>query len=86
MIKKGRQVGAPLFISIAFRVPSVDGEQSIAHQNGCRRKAVKMPRSLGSIEKIAFDDLPLLDLHGDRAALINYFQEHLLLIFLRHLA
>jgi hypothetical protein len=37
------------------------------------------------MEKIALD-LPLLDLHGKRITLPEYFQKWLLLIFLRHLA
>jgi len=45
-----------------------------------------MQDSLGSTEKIALDDLPLVDLQGNRASLSNLFQEHLLIIFLRHLA
>jgi hypothetical protein len=48
--------------------------------------AVKTRQSRGSVEKIALDELPLLDLHGKRVALSSCFQEHLLLIFLRHLA
>jgi hypothetical protein len=39
-----------------------------------------------SIKKIALDELPLVDLQGNPASLRNYFQQHLLLIFLRHLA
>jgi hypothetical protein len=38
------------------------------------------------VENIALADLPLLDLNGKRANLTDHFQEHLLLIFLRHLA
>jgi hypothetical protein len=45
-----------------------------------------MPDSFESIEKIALDQLPLVDLQGNPALLSNYFQKHLLLIFLRHLA
>jgi hypothetical protein len=45
-----------------------------------------MPNLLGSSEKIVLDDLPLVDLQGNPAPLGNYFQRHLLLIFLRHLA
>ena len=42
-------------------------------------------RSCFPMEKIALD-LPLLDLHGKRITLPEYFQKWLLLIFLRHLA
>jgi len=45
-----------------------------------------MPESLESTEKITLDQLPLFDLQGNPALLRNYFQRHLLLIFLRHLA
>jgi hypothetical protein len=38
------------------------------------------------MEKIALDELRLLDLRGNLVTLRNYFQERLLLIFLRHLA
>ena len=38
------------------------------------------------MEKIAIDQLPLLDLQGNRTALTDYFSERLLLIFHRHLA
>jgi hypothetical protein len=45
-----------------------------------------MPNSVGSSERIVLDELPLVDLQGNPARLGNYFQQHLLLIFLRHLA
>jgi peroxiredoxin len=45
-----------------------------------------MDDSLGTTEKIALDELPLLDLQGNPASLTNYFQQYVLLIFLRHLA
>jgi hypothetical protein len=51
-----------------------------------RHKPGGMPDSFESIEKIALDQLPLVDLQGNPALLSNYFQKHLLLIFLRHLA
>jgi hypothetical protein len=38
------------------------------------------------MEKVALDELRLLDLRGNPVTLRNYFQERLLLIFLRHLA
>jgi hypothetical protein len=38
------------------------------------------------MEKIALDELRLLDLRGNLVTLRNYVQERLLLIFLRHLA
>ncbi len=38
------------------------------------------------MERVALDRLPFLDLHGDPAELRDYFQDFLLLIFLRHLA
>jgi len=38
------------------------------------------------MEKIAVDQLPLLDLHGQPFNLRGHFQQYLLLIFLRHLA
>jgi hypothetical protein len=38
------------------------------------------------MEKVTIDRLELLDLHGNRVALRNQFEEFLLLIFLRHLA
>jgi hypothetical protein len=38
------------------------------------------------MEKVAIDRLSLSDLDGRSQALSNYFQDHLLLIFLRHLA
>jgi hypothetical protein len=38
------------------------------------------------MENIDFEELSLLDLHGSRVALGDCFREHLLLIFLRHLA
>jgi hypothetical protein len=38
------------------------------------------------VERISLADLPLLDLDGKQATLADLFQEHLLLIFLRHLA
>jgi hypothetical protein len=38
------------------------------------------------MEKVALAELRLLDLRGDPVRLRNYFQEYLLLIFLRHLA
>ena len=38
------------------------------------------------MENIALEELSLLDLSGRRVALGDYFREHLLLIFLRHLA
>jgi hypothetical protein len=39
-----------------------------------------------AMEKVALDELRLLDLRGNPVTLRNYFQERLLLIFLRHLA
>jgi hypothetical protein len=45
-----------------------------------------MPNSLGSSEKIVLAELPLVDLQGNPAPLGDYFQQHVLLIFLRHLA
>jgi hypothetical protein len=45
-----------------------------------------MRQPVGALEKIALDDLPLLDLCGERVNLRSYFHEQLLLIFLRHLA
>jgi hypothetical protein len=38
------------------------------------------------MDKIAFDQLPLLDLGGQPVNLSAHVQKHLLLIFLRHLA
>jgi hypothetical protein len=38
------------------------------------------------MEKIAVDQLPLLDLHGKPVNLREHFDHYLLLIFLRHLA
>jgi hypothetical protein len=38
------------------------------------------------MEKVALDELRLLDLRGNSVKLGNFFQERLLLIFLRHLA
>jgi hypothetical protein len=38
------------------------------------------------MEKIAVDQLPLLDLHGKPVNLRDHFDRYLLLIFLRHLA
>jgi len=38
------------------------------------------------MENIALEELSLLDLCDRRVALDDYFREHLLLIFLRHLA
>lgn len=45
-----------------------------------------MRQSPASKPKIALDDLPLRDLRGERVRLRDCFREHLLLIFLRHLA
>ena len=45
-----------------------------------------MQDSLGTIEKIALDELALVDLQGNPASLTNYFEQYVLLIFLRHLA
>lgn len=42
-----------------------------------------LPRA---VENIAIDKLPLLDLNGNPAHLAGRFDNHLLLIFLRHLA
>jgi len=50
------------------------------------QKSIKLRWFCGLVEKIALDELPLLDLHGTRVTLTDHFQEHLLLIFLRHLA
>jgi len=38
------------------------------------------------MEKIAFEQLRLLDLAGEPVDLTTYFKNYLLLIFLRHLA
>ena len=38
------------------------------------------------MEKIAVDQLPLVDLSGTRVKLSEHIQQYLLLIFLRHLA
>jgi hypothetical protein len=38
------------------------------------------------MEKIAVDQLPLLDLHGKQLNVQDHFDRYLLLIFLRHLA
>jgi hypothetical protein len=38
------------------------------------------------MEKLVFDQLPLVDLHGKAVALRECFEKYLLLIFLRHLA
>jgi hypothetical protein len=38
------------------------------------------------MEKLALDQLPLLDLRGEPIDLREHFQHYLLLIFLRHLA
>jgi hypothetical protein len=38
------------------------------------------------METIAIDQLPLLDLQGNRTLLSAHFREYLLVIFLRHLA
>jgi hypothetical protein len=38
------------------------------------------------MERVALDHLPFVDLHGELAALSEYFENYLLLIFLRHLA
>jgi len=38
------------------------------------------------MEKIAFEHLRLLDLAGEPVDLATYFENYLLLIFLRHLA
>ena len=38
------------------------------------------------MEKIALDQLALLDLAGERVELTAFFEKFLLLIFLRHLA
>jgi hypothetical protein len=49
-------------------------------------KIVQMPQSPASTPKVVIDDLPLLDLCGERVRLRDYFREYLLLVFLRHLA
>jgi hypothetical protein len=38
------------------------------------------------VEKLAIDQLPLVDLHGKPVKLSEHFDKYLLLIFLRHLA
>ncbi len=38
------------------------------------------------METIAIDQLPLLDLQGNPTLLTAHFSEHMLVIFLRHLA
>jgi hypothetical protein len=38
------------------------------------------------MEKLAVDELPLVDPHGKPVKLSEHFGEYLLLIFLRHLA
>ena len=38
------------------------------------------------MERVPLDHLAFVDLHGEPAALPAYFEEYLLLIFLRHLA
>jgi hypothetical protein len=38
------------------------------------------------MEKVAIDQLELVDLQGRQAKLQDYFQKYALLIFLRHLA
>jgi hypothetical protein len=38
------------------------------------------------MEKVAIDELKLKDLQGRAVSLQDFFQEYLLLIFLRHLA
>jgi hypothetical protein len=38
------------------------------------------------MNKVAFDQVPVLDLAGNPVNLSRHFQDYLLLIFLRHLA
>ncbi len=38
------------------------------------------------MERLAVDQLPLVDLHGKPVELSEHFEKYLLLIFLRHLA
>ena len=38
------------------------------------------------MERVSLDHLAFVDLHGEPAALPAYFEDYLLLIFLRHLA
>jgi hypothetical protein len=45
-----------------------------------------MQDSPESFKTIALDELPLVDFQGNPVSLGNYFQQYLLLIFLRHLA
>jgi hypothetical protein len=54
--------------------------------NAKAEKPGEMQDSPESIKKITLDELRLVDLQGNPASLRNYFQQHLLLIFLRHLA
>jgi hypothetical protein len=38
------------------------------------------------MERVPLDQLPFVDLHGKPAVLSEYFENYVLLIFLRHLA
>ena len=46
----------------------------------------KLPRAWAGMEKIAIDRLALFDLRGNSVTLRDYFDNLLVLIFLRHLA
>jgi hypothetical protein len=78
--------GAPFFCQSLSRIASKRFTLNTS-KNEVRGWKNEMSRRVQRfMERVSLDHLAFVDLHGAPAALPKYFEDYLLLIFLRHLA
>ena len=78
--------GAPFFCRSLGRIAAERFTLNASKNEVRGRKNEMSRRAQPFMERVPLDHLAFVDLHGEPAALPAYFEDYLLLIFLRHLA